>query len=109
MVDFLERGELVVALLDAGDKVEGRVSAVPASAGAARRLPATGAHLLYTIFVSFQSRKLHCLAARDSTIVLTSRRMRASSLRPYGTYHFASRTLPCLLIRRMKRICECRS
>eukprot|EP00953_Heterococcus_sp_UTEX-ZZ885_P011928 6886-Heterococcus_DN1.PRE.1 len=50
--------------------------------------------------------KLHILGGLASTMVVTSRTMRAFSLAVYASYHFVSLVLPCRLISSMNSICD---
>ncbi len=53
--------------------------------------------LLYTIFRSLHSRKLHILGLRARTVCTSSRVIFFFSLSDRGTYHFCRRSFPCLL------------
>lgn len=63
-------------------------------------------YLLYTIFRSLHSKKLHILGFRARMVWTRSREIFFLSLSDRGTYHFCRRSFPCRLNRSMNCICK---
>ncbi len=61
-------------------------------------------YLLYTIFLSLNSMKLHCLLGLESTNCVISRIILAFSFSEAVRYHLERRVFPCRLTRRMVSI-----